>query len=83
MSEIVGLSPGALTGVLDMLENEDVVRVLSSPRVVTMNNTQAAINQTQQIPISQSNATAGSVSFRYRIQKPDFFPSGDASSHFW
>ena len=62
LSQIVGLNPGALTGIFDMLENEDVVRVLSSPRVVTLNNNPASINQTEQIPISQSNATAGAIS---------------------
>ena len=62
LSQIVGLDAGALSAILDMLEEEEVVRVLSSPRVVTLNNMAASIQQTEQIPISKSDATGGSVS---------------------
>lgn len=61
LREIVGLSSGTLTGIFDILEEDNVIKVLSSPRVVTLNNLPASINQTEQIPISQSNATAGSI----------------------
>lgn len=61
LSQIVGLGAGALSAVLDVLEEDSVVRVLSSPRVVTLNNMAASIQSTTQIPISKSDSTGASV----------------------
>ncbi|MFN8791035.1 MAG: type IV pilus secretin PilQ [Bdellovibrionales bacterium] len=43
---------GDINAVLTMNEIEQKLRVLSSPRVVTLSNEKAVINQSQQIPIS-------------------------------
>jgi type IV pilus assembly protein PilQ len=42
---------GDLTGILDMMEAEDVVKVISSPRVVTLNNIEALIKQSTEVPV--------------------------------
>jgi len=43
---------GDINAILSMNEIEQKLRVLSSPRVVTLSNEKAVINQSQQIPIS-------------------------------
>ncbi len=62
LSTIVGLSQGALTATLDLLEEDQVVKVISSPRVVTLNNMSANINQTDQIPLAKTDSTGGGIS---------------------
>ena len=36
LSQIVGLNAGTLGAIFDMLENQQVLKVLSSPRIVTL-----------------------------------------------
>ncbi|MCB0394411.1 MAG: type IV pilus secretin PilQ, partial [Bdellovibrionales bacterium] len=50
---------GDLTATLDMFENEDIVRVISSPRVVTLNNIEALIKQTTEVPIFTTTVSDG------------------------
>ncbi len=50
---------GNLTATLDMLESEDVVRVVSSPRIVTLNNIEAQIKQTTEVPIFTTSTEDG------------------------
>ena len=45
---------GDLTATLGLYEQQDKVKVLSQPRVVTMNKTKATIRQTTQIPNRQT-----------------------------
>ena len=62
LSQIAGLDAGALSAIFDILEEKDIVRVLSSPRIVTLNNMGASIQQSTQIPISKSDSTGGAIS---------------------
>jgi type IV pilus assembly protein PilQ len=60
---------GDLNASLSLLESQDMVKVLSSPRIVTLHNEPAEINQVTQIPIVTSTLTSGgppqqSVSFK-------------------
>lgn len=60
---------GDLSARLALYEQESLVKVLSSPRIVTLHNEPAEINQTTEIPIITSNVVSGggtsqSVSFK-------------------
>lgn len=59
---------GDLSATLALFEQEGKVKVLSSPRIVTMHNEKAVIEQTLQIPIRQTQQSAGptitSISFK-------------------
>ncbi|MFN7826280.1 MAG: type IV pilus secretin PilQ [Pseudobdellovibrionaceae bacterium] len=52
---------GDLSATLALYEKEDQVKVISSPRVVTLHNETAEINQTTEIPLIQSNNQNGTV----------------------
>ena len=52
---------GSLNATLSLQESEGLVKVLSSPRVVTLHNQQAEITQTQEIPLITSIVSAGVV----------------------
>ena len=51
---------GSLSAQLQLFESEQQVRVVSSPRIVTVNNETANISQTVNIPVAQTVATIGS-----------------------
>ncbi len=65
----IGLSFGSLSGNLNTnlrlsaAEGTGEVRIISSPKIVTLDNTQAAIQQGVQIPISQVSAAGVSTRF--------------------
>ena len=61
LKQIVGLNAGTLGAIFDVLENQQVLRVLSSPRIVTLNNMGASIQQSTQIPIPKAESTGGGV----------------------
>lgn len=44
---------------LQMMENESLAKVLSAPRIVTLNNATATIDQTEQIPLETSTTVNG------------------------
>jgi type IV pilus assembly protein PilQ len=49
---------GDLTATLRLFESQDLVKVISSPRVVTLHNEPAEISQTQEIPLITANVAA-------------------------
>lgn len=53
---------GDLSATLSLFEREGSAKVVSSPRVMTLHNEKAQINQTTQIPLITSNAVAGGAS---------------------
>lgn len=59
---------GDLSAQLGLFEKQDLVKVLSAPRIMTLHNEAAEINQTTEIPlISETTTTAGptrSVTFK-------------------
>lgn len=59
---------GDLTAALAVYESDNKVKVLSQPRIVTMNKVEANITQTLQLPIRQttfSNSGVSNVTFRF------------------
>lgn len=52
---------GDLNATLNLFEQEGKVRVLSSPRIVTMHNEKANIEQVLQIPVRQTQISNGST----------------------
>ena len=52
---------GSLNAQLQLFESEQLIRVVSSPRVVTVNNETANISQTVNIPVQTTTITAGSA----------------------
>ena len=50
---------GSLSAQLQLFETEQQVRVVSSPRIVTVNNETANISQTVNIPVQTTTATIG------------------------
>ena len=52
---------GNINTFLSLNERKDQVKVISSPRIMTMNNEQASISQTTEVPIITSVNTAGTV----------------------
>ncbi len=59
---------GDLTATLSLLETQSVVKVISSPRIVTLNNRVSKIEQITEIPILISSVVDGAVqnSIEYR-----------------
>lgn len=49
---------GDLTATLGLFEKQNLVKVLSAPRIMTLHNEPAEINQTTEIPLIQENVTA-------------------------
>ncbi|MGE0632394.1 MAG: type IV pilus secretin PilQ, partial [Pseudobdellovibrionaceae bacterium] len=52
---------GDLSAALSLSENEQKVKVLSSPRIVALHNQQASIEQRTQLPITQATNVSGVV----------------------
>jgi type IV pilus assembly protein PilQ len=52
---------GDLTAALGLFEKQDKIKVLSQPKTVTMNKSEALIQQTTQIPVQVVIPTAGQV----------------------
>jgi type IV pilus assembly protein PilQ len=52
---------GDLNAKLSLFESESVAKIISSPRVITMNNQAATISQSVQIPIPSTTTTIGSA----------------------
>ena len=50
---------GSLTAALQLFEKESQIRVVSSPRVVTVNNETASISQIVNIPVRQTTPSTG------------------------
>lgn len=61
---------GDLSARLALFEQENLVKVLSSPRIVTLHNEAAEINQTTEIPLITSNVVAGGSSSQSVTFKP-------------
>lgn len=59
---------GDLSATLALNEQESKIRILSSPRVVTMTNEAAKISQTNEVPVRQvtQNGTATQTSFTFK-----------------
>ncbi len=57
------LATAGLTAALQLLSTENKVKILSAPRVVTLNNVAATIDQTEQRPLfsSTTNPTTGQI----------------------
>ncbi len=56
--------------VLTALESQNIVQVLASPRVTTLNNVPASIKIEEEIPYTQANrADSGSTSFNVQFEK--------------
>ena len=61
LRQIVGLNAGTLSAIFGMLESQQVLKVLSSPRIITLNNMGASIQQSTQIPIAKAESSGGGV----------------------
>ena len=59
---------GELSATLRLFEKEDVVHVISSPRVVVLNNEPANIVQSNNIPVKQATMSAGTTLDSYTYQ---------------
>lgn len=60
---------GNLTAKLGLLEQEDVVKVISSPRILTLQNTPAKISQSVQVPVPKRSGSAdggGEVGYEFK-----------------
>lgn len=59
---------GSITAALALSETENKVKVLASPRIFTMSNEKADINQTTEVPIKQVtiNGTSNQTSFQFK-----------------
>lgn len=76
-----GLDFGVQVGVLDLLgdlnaslnlfEQEEKVKVLSSPRIVTLSNETANITQSNELPVKQVTQTNGATTTSYTFKKLD------------
>ncbi|MBY0383962.1 type IV pilus secretin PilQ [bacterium] len=68
----------SLSSALAIYEQEEKIKILSSPRIVTINKEKALIQQTEQVPIQTVTATQGitqtTVSFRDVILKVEVTP---------
>jgi type IV pilus assembly protein PilQ len=59
-----------IDAVLTALESQNIVQVLASPRVTTLNNVPASIKIEEEIPYTQANrADSGSTSFNVQFEK--------------
>lgn len=59
---------GNLTASLALAETESLVKVISSPRIVTMTNEKADINQTTEVPIKQVTMNGNQVQETYQFK---------------
>ncbi|MNJ92473.1 Type IV pilus biogenesis and competence protein PilQ precursor [compost metagenome] len=59
---------GNLTAALALSETESLVKVISSPRIVTMTNEKADINQTTEVPIRQVTVNNGVTQTTYQFK---------------
>lgn len=59
---------GTLTAALTLAESEQKVKVISAPRVMTLTNETAVINQTTEVPVRQvtQNGTATQTTFTFK-----------------
>ncbi|MDG0816718.1 type IV pilus secretin PilQ [Bdellovibrio svalbardensis] len=59
---------GSITAALALSESENKVKVLASPRIFTMSNEKADINQTTEVPVKQVtiNGTSNQTSFQFK-----------------
>lgn len=59
---------GTLQAALSLSESEEQVKILSSPRIMTMTNEKADINQTTEVPVKSvsQNATGTVESFQFK-----------------
>ncbi len=68
----------SLTASLAVYEQEEKIKILSSPRIVTLNKEKALIQQTEQVPMTTVTATQGitqtTVSFRDVLLKIEVTP---------
>ncbi|MDO8678250.1 MAG: type IV pilus secretin PilQ [Acidobacteriota bacterium] len=82
----INLVLGSVTGALNLdvhlraLESQGKSRILSTPRVVTQNNTQATIKQGQQIPIQTVSNNTTTVTFVDALLKLVVTPQITASN---
>jgi type IV pilus assembly protein PilQ len=61
---------GSLTATLGLFESQGIAKVLSSPRILTLQNEAAEISETTEMPIIQSNLIQGSGSTTNVTFKP-------------
>ncbi len=59
---------GNLTAALALSETEDQVKVISSPRILTMSNEKADINQTTEVPVKQVTVTGNSTQETFQFK---------------
>ena len=59
---------GTLNASLALSENEDKVKVLSSPRILTMSNEKADINQTTEVPVRTTTMTQAGPQYAYQFK---------------
>ncbi len=52
---------GDIQARLGLAERNDLVKIISSPRIVVLNNEQATINQSTKIPVNSTSTTGGTV----------------------
>ncbi|WII73420.1 type IV pilus secretin PilQ [Bdellovibrio sp. 22V] len=59
---------GTLTAALALSESEEQVKIISAPRIMTMTNEKADINQTTEVPVRQvtQNGTATQETFQFK-----------------
>lgn len=59
---------GQLTAALSLREKEDVVKVLSSPRILSLTNETSMITQTSEVPIRTTTITNGTPQVSYQFK---------------
>lgn len=59
---------GTLSAALSLSESEEQVKIISAPRIMTMTNEKADINQTTEVPVRQvtQNGTATQETFQFK-----------------
>lgn len=59
---------GTLSAALALNETEELVKIISAPRIMTMSNEKADINQTTEVPVRQvtQNGTATQETFQFK-----------------
>lgn len=59
---------GALNAALSLRESESVVKVLSSPRIMSMTNETSVITQTSEVPVRTTTITNGTPQVSYQFK---------------
>ncbi|MGE5086804.1 MAG: type IV pilus secretin PilQ, partial [Bacillota bacterium] len=59
---------GSISAALALSERESKVKTLSSPRILTMSNEKADINQTTEVPVKQVTVTGNSQQTSYQFK---------------